>query len=520
MHAVQNADVVIKGGTIYTGEDAAPFVGDVEVHGDRIVYVGPARQLKAKRVIDARGLIVTPGLIDAHGHPDTYIRSNDSRQRLNAPWLTQGVSSIVIGVDGFGTPEVRHDIEALVASRIGTNVIPFVGFGAVRSRVIGNASRAPTEVELNRMKTLVFNGMCEGATGLSTGLFYAPQSFARADEVIALAKEVARLGGLYDTHQRDESNYTIGVLDSVREALQIGREAGLPVHFAHLKALGVDVHGQAPAIIALIDEARTTGMEVTADQYPWLASGTSLEAALIPRWAFDGGREALLVRLDTPALLQRIRSEMRENLRRRGGAGSLLLTGNGRSWSGRTLEDVAQKWKLAPIDAAIRIVRDDGLRTDATVEPQVRENGSRVASFNMIEADVEAIMRQPWVITGSDGSDGHPRQYATFPEKYAVYVRQRRVIDLVGFVRRSSGLAADIYKLDRRGYLRPGYFADVLVFDPGTYAPKADYLHPRMLSTGVRALLVNGELAVLDGHVTGAAAGRGLLRTPPEGVCP
>lgn len=508
------ADTLIRGGTIYTGEDAEPFIGDVAVQGDRIVYVGPKRRIEAKQVINARGMIVTPGLIDAHAHPDSYIRSSDPAERLNAPWLTQGVSTIVIGVDGAGTYEVKRDVSALAASGIGTNLVPFVGFGAVRSKVVGNVARAPSDAEMDRMRALVAGAMCDGATGLSTGLFYAPQSFATTEEVIALAREAARFGGMYDTHQRDESNYTIGVLESVREVLRIGREAGLPVHFAHLKALGVDVHGQSAAIIALIEEARATGMQVTADQYPWLASGTGLEASLIPRWAVDGGRAALLARIDDPATLDRIKTEMQENLRRRGGAESLLFTSTGRPWSGKTLAAIAKTWGMTPIDAAVRIVRN---REPGT--PPGQKSASGVASFNMIEPDVAAIMRQPWVITGSDGSNGHPRQYATFPEKYAVYVKQRGVIDLKNFVRRSTGLSADIYKLDRRGYLRTGYFADVLVFDPKGYQPRADYLHPQRLSVGVRALLVNGVLSVRDSRVTGGAAGRALLRTVPAGMC-
>jgi N-acyl-D-aspartate/D-glutamate deacylase len=505
--AAPAVDVLIRGGMVYAGSESPPFVGDVAVRDDRIVYAGPGIGIRARRLIDARGMIVSPGLIDAHAHPDAYLRSRDPKQRLNAPWLRQGVSTLVIGVDGFGTPDVKRDIDNLMASGIGTNVIPFVGFGAVRSRVLADAARPPNPAELDQMKALVFKGMCEGATGLSAGLFYAPQSFAETGELIALAREVAPFGGLYDTHQRDESSYTIGVLNSVREALRIGREAGVGVHFAHLKALGLDVQGQAPMIIALINEARGWGLEVTADQYPWLASGSTLEASLIPRWAFEGGRGALLTRLDTPAALERIRREMRENLRRRGGPRSLLLTDRNQPWSGKTLEEVAMDWHLEPLDAAIRIILRSG-----------SGHKSSVASFNMIQSDVDAIMKQAWVVTGSDGSDGHPRQFATFPEKYAVYVKQRHVIGLNDFIRRSTGLTADIYKLDRRGYLRPGYFADVLVFDPQTYAPRASYLQPDLPSVGVRALFVNGELAVWDDETTGAAAGRGLLRTPPYGT--
>jgi N-acyl-D-amino-acid deacylase len=262
------ADVVLQGGMIYDGSDAEPFRGDVAIRGDRIVYVGPTGGMRAGRVIDATGMIVAPGLIDAHTHPDSYLRSPDATARLNAPWLTQGVSTVVIGVDGYGTPDVKSDVTRLEASKIGTNIVAYVGFGAVRHRVIGDAARAPDAEELARMQSLVAKGMCEGAVGFSTGLFYAPQSFAKTEEVIALAKEAAVRGGIYDTHQRDESDYSIGLMNSVREVLTIGSEAGMPVHIAHLKALGVDVQGEAPRVIALIDDARAHGQNVTADQYP------------------------------------------------------------------------------------------------------------------------------------------------------------------------------------------------------------------------------------------------------------
>ena len=503
----KTADVIIHGGTIYTGAEQPSFVGDVALLGDKIVYVGPsAKGFTAKRTIEAKGMIVAPGLIDAHTHPDTYIRSADPAVRVNAPWLTQGVSTVIIGVDGYGTPDVKDDQAKLEQQKIGTNVVSYVGFGAIRTRVLQNDARAPTPEELERMKAMVAKGMCEGAVGFSTGLFYAPQSFAKTEEVISLAKEAAKRGGIYDTHQRDESDYTIGVLNSVKETIRIGREAGMPVHFAHLKALGIDVQGQAPAIVDLINQARASGIEVNADQYPWLASGSSLEASLIPRWAVDGGYAAMIKRFDDPATMDKIRVEMRENLRRRGGPDSVLLTAYDVPWSGKTLTAMAKEWNVEPIEAAVRIMR------------QAHTKGG-IASFNMAEPDVELIMKQPWVVTSSDGSDGHPRQYATMPEKYLVYVKQKHVIDLANFIRHSTGLTADMFKLDRRGYLKPGYFADVVVFDPNAYAPKADYVHPRELSVGVQELFVNGEPAIDQGKITGTLAGRGLKHTPTPGTC-
>lgn len=506
----QHYDVVIHGGAIYDGSDAKPFVGDVALTGDKIVYVGPAAPGTATHTIDAQGMIVSPGFIDAHTHANVFLRSDDPAQRVNAAWLDQGASTVVIGVDGGGTPDVADDARKLEASGIGTNAIPFIGFGAVRQRVLGDDARAPDATELDSMKALVAKGMCEGAVGFSAGLFYAPQSFAKTEEVVAVAREAAKRGGIYDTHQRDESSYTIGLLGSVDEAIRIGREAGMPVHFAHIKALGVDVQGEAGDVIERINKARAQGMDVTADQYPWLASGSSLDASLLPRWSVDGGDKALLARLDDPATNARIREEMIENMRRRGGPAALLLTAQGYPWTGKTLAQIATDWKTDPIEAALRIIRQSAEKGGG---------GTDVASFNMAEPDVELFMKQPWIVTSSDGSNGHPRMFATYPEKYVKYVKARKTIDLGTFVRQSTGRVADIYKIDHRGYLKPGYFADVLVFDPDHFAPRADYVHPRELSVGVKALFVNGVLAVQDSQTTGATAGRVLLRPTPAG-CP
>ena len=503
------ADVLIQGGTVYSGADTPPSKDDVVIVDDKIVYVGPngAKRYQPREIVNAQGKIVAPGFIDAHTHPEAYVRSNDSKQRLNAPWLFQGATTLLIGVDGYGTPDVAMERAQFDQKGVGTNLVLYVGFGAVRKLVLHEDDRAPTTVELSEMRKLVAKGMCEGAIGFSTGLFYAPQSFAKTDEVIALAREAATRGGIYDTHQRDESSYSVGLLNSVNEAIQIGREAGMPVHFAHIKALGVDVQGQAPQVIAAIDAARGAGQDVTADQYPWAASGSNLESSLLPRWSVDGGRPALLLRLDSAEQREKIRAEMRENLRRRGGAESLLMTSANTRWTGKTLAEIAQTWKIEPLDAALRIIRTN-------------EHGTDVASFNMSENDIRLFMRQPWVVTSSDGSDGHPRQYATFPMKYAKYVQKDKVISLDELIRSSTGRSADIFKLDRRGYLKEGYFADVVVFDPVRYAPKADYLHPKLLSEGVEELWVNGQSAIHAGKLTGQPAGRVLLHTPPAGSCP
>lgn len=495
----ERVDLIIRGGTIYTGS-GAPFVGDVAVSGDRIRAVGRRLPHSAARLVDARGMIVAPGFIDPHTHAGAQLASDDPQARLVPAFLLQGVTTAVIGNDGGGDPDVAAVLGSARRRPTGINYAALVGFGAVRRAVIGEADRAPAPAELARMRQLVASAMCQGALGFSTGLFYAPQSFAATEEVAALAREAGLRGGVYDSHIRDESSYTIGLAAAVDEAIAIGRAAGLPVHISHIKALGVDVHGQAPAIVARIEAARRAGQRVTADQYPWSASGTSLVAALVPRWAQDGGRAGLLRRFDDAALASRLRAEMADNLRRRGGAASLLVTEG--PHRGRTLAEIAAGGD--PIEAAIAAIRV----ADAAL-----------ASFNQTEADIAAFMRRPWVMTSSDASAGHPRAYGSFARKYSEYVVRRRVLTLRQFIERSTALAADTFGIADRGRLRPGAYADIVVFDPRRFAARSTYEEPTLLAAGVRTVLVNGEVAVDNGALTGAAAGRGLARTPPPETC-
>ena len=496
----ERVDLIIRGGTIYTGS-GAPFVGDVAVSGDRIRAVGRRLPYSAGRIVDARGLIVAPGFIDPHTHAGEQLASADPQARLIPAFLMQGVTTAVIGNDGSGDPDVAAVLGRAGQQPVGVNYAAFVGFGAVRTAVIGAADRAPAPDELPRMRRMVADGMCGGALGLSSGLFYAPQSFATTAEVTALAREAAVRGGLYDSHIRDESSYSIGLAAAVDEAITIGRDAGLPVNISHIKALGVDVHGQAPAIIARVEAAQRAGQRVTADQYPWSASGTSLAAALVPRWAQDGGREALLRRFDDASVATRLRTEMADNLRRRGGAASLLITEG--AHRGRRLSEVAAA--ADPVEAAIGVIR--------VQDPAV-------ASFNQTEPDIAAFMQRPWVMTGSDASTGHPRAFGSFARKYSEYVVARRVLTLRQFIERSTALTADTFGLTDRGRLRQGAFADIVVFDPRAFAARATYEQPTLLATGVHTVLVNGVAAVENGTLTGAAAGRGLAHRPPAGTCP
>ncbi len=499
--APRGVDLLIRGGTVYTGSDA-PFTGDVAISGDHIVAVGPHLTVQATRTIDAHGMIVAPGFIDPHTHMGGDLASSDPQRRLIPMFLMQGVTTAFIGNDGGGAIDVAKVLDGARTKPVGINYATYTGFGTIRSAVIGEAKRDPTPDELARMKTMVGAAMCQGALGLSTGLFYAPQSFSKTEEVVALSAEAAKYGGYYDSHIRDESSYNIGLLAAIDEAIQIARDAHIPVHVSHIKALGVDLQGKAPEVIAHIEAARAAGLDITASQYPWSASGTSLVASLIPLWAQDGGRPALLKRLDDPSLAEKLRADITENMRRRGGADSLLIVEG--KYRNERLSAVAKAMGVDPVTAAIAAIR---LGDSGTV------------SFNQSEADIADFMRQPWVMTDSDASGGHPRMYATFARKYAKYVVADHVLTLREFIERSSSVTADWFHLTGRGHLKPGAFADVVVFDPKSYAPRATYEAPTLLAAGVQTVLVNGVPAVDRGKMTGRAAGRALPHTPTPGSC-
>jgi N-acyl-D-aspartate/D-glutamate deacylase len=340
-----------------------------------------------------------------------------------------------------------------------------------------------------------------GALGLSAGLFYAPGSYAKTVEVAELAKAAAAYGGIYDTHIRDESSYSIGVLAAVREAIDIARAAGLPLHISHIKVQGPEVWGKSGEVIAMIQQARKEGMEITADQYPYTGSGTSLTASLIPRWAQVGGNQAMLDRMKTTsAEFPRLHADMERNLTVRGGAARLLITDQRRpEILGKTLAQIAAARKVDPVEAALDIIRT---------------GGAGIASINIDEADIAAFMKQDWVITGSDGSPGHPRKYGTFPRKLRVYVREKGIITLPFFVRNSTARTAEALHIGERGLIKEGWFADIAVFDYNRMADRATYEQPELLSTGIEYVLVNGKLAIDKGRFTGVLGGQPLRRAP------
>ena len=488
----QELDLILHGGSVIDGSGSAAVRADVGIAGDRIVFVGPSAGRKAKRTIDATGLVITPGFIDPHTH--TAGDLSDPKRSRNDAYLMQGVTTVATGNDGDSPADTGATLAKWEQQGIGTNAVLFIGQGTVRHEVMGMSDAAPTPEQMEKMKALVDKAMKGGAIGISTGLYYAPGSYSSTEEVIALSRVAAQYGGIYDTHMRDESSYTIGLLGSVKETIRIGREANIPVMISHIKALGADVWGQSAQVIQLIDDARKEGVRVTASQYPYDASGSSVTAALVPRWAEADG--ALLKNMSDPAVHARLVKEMNENLVRRGGADSLLMTSaRDTTIVGKTLATIAKERRETPVDAAIEIVK---------------AGGSSVASFNMKEADIAAFMREPWVMTCSDGSTGHPRKYGTFPRKIHEYVEEKHVVSMEFAVRSSTSLPAETLGLKDRGLLKPGYFADVLAFDPKTFADKATYADPTVLATGVRYLTVNGRLAVDGGVLAETLAGRAL----------
>jgi len=496
-----SADLLVRNGRVIDGTGASQRTADVAITGDRITFVGDAARanVTARRTIDARGLIVAPGFIDPHTHALEDLNSADPKRRANLNFLMQGVTTVITGNDGGGPFEIGRTLSQWKSQGIGSNGVLLVGYGSVRRTVMGMSDGRATPAQLDSMRALVDKGMREGAFGMSAGLYYAPQSYGTTDEVIELAKVAARHGGIYDTHMRDESSYSIGLLGAIREAIRIGREANLPVNISHIKALGVDVWGRSDSAIAIIEAARASGGKtVTADQYPYTASGSSVGASLLPRWAEVGGRDSLRARVADAATRARLVTDMTENLRRRGGADALLISSTrDTSILGRTLAQVAAAREVPPVEAAIQIV----LNGDASV-----------ASFNMNEKDIEAFMRRPWVMTGSDGSGGHPRKYGTFPKKWAEYVRGKKVLTPEAFVRQSSALTAETFGIKDRGVLAQGKYADVVVFDDATFRDLSTYQKPTELATGMKYVFVNGKVAVDGGTYTGITPGVGIRR--------
>ena len=499
-------DVLIRGGRVLDGTVAPWRHADVGIRGERIVAVGPIPpSATARRVIDARGRYVTPGFIDPHSHAAPGLAT--AALAAARPILLQGVTTVVINPDGGGPADLAPQLEAIERQVPGINVAATIGHNAVRAAVMGRENRAPTPEEMQRMEALVRRAMELGALGFSSGPFDVPGKYSQTDELVRLARVAAGYPGAFHTsHVRDESDYDIGVVAAVAELIQVSREARLPGIVTHIKALGPSVWGKSADVIALIEAARAEGVEIWADQYPYAASGTGLEAALVPGWARAGGQEALTARLRDPEQRGAIRAEMADNLRRRGGANAILIQrydpDPGRQ--GMRLDEIALARVEDPLDTAIEMLIN---------------GGAPIVSFNMNEQDVEAFMRRPWTMTCTDGglsefglAREHPRAYGAFPRKIRRYALDKGVVTLERAIHASTGLTATVLGLEGRGFLRAGAFADVVVFDPERIADAATYAQPDAYATGIEHVFVNGRAAVVAGEVADERFGRVLRR--------
>ncbi|OAI51388.1 N-acyl-D-amino acid deacylase [Planctomycetaceae bacterium SCGC AG-212-F19] len=491
------ADCVIRGATLHDGSGQPGVVGDLAIKGERIVAVGSFKTAGTPRAIEGKGLVVAPGFIDLHTHSDTALTLPSTRANYN--YLTQGVTTVVTGNCGSGPVDVATYFKTLETNKVGSNVIHQVPHNSLRAQVMGNANRQPTADELKKMEALVDQGMKAGAWGLSTGLIYNPGTYAKTEELIALAKVASRHGGFYASHMRDEG---VGLLTAIDELLTIGREAKLPVHISHMKCSGKPAWGKAADAIALVNQARAKGQEVTADQYPYTASSTSLMATIVPPLFREGSAKDFLARLDDAEQGPKLKTAIEQRLDGRAGAIRIAAYGKKPAWQGKDIEKIAIEEKRKPIDIALEILRN---------------GGAQIVNFNMSDEDMRLIMKQPFVATASDGSAmgpgttiPHPRAYGTFPRKVGRYALVEGVISLEQAIRSASGLPADILKLPQRGYLKAGYFADVVVLDPEKFRDVGTFDKPHQYATGVRFLFVNGQLAMDDGKATNALAGKVL----------
>jgi N-acyl-D-aspartate/D-glutamate deacylase len=498
-----DTNVVFRNATLHDGTGKPPVKGDLHVKGDRIVAVGTVGKVEGATEIDADGLVVCPGFIDLHTHCDPGLPTKSGRANKN--YVTQGCTTVVTGNCGSGPVDAGKFFKTLDENGVGTNVIHLAPHNSIRSEVMGNANRAPTAEELAKMVALVERAMKDGTWGLATGLIYNPGTYARTDEIVALAKAAGKFGGMYASHIRDEGS---GLLDAIDEAIRIGRGGGCRVHISHIKASGKAAWGKSADAVALIERARKGGAEVTADQYPYIASSTSLRATLVPAKYREGAQKDFVARLDDPKTGEQMRNDIGKALGGRDGGKRIQIARYQPKpqWNGKNLAAIAAAEGKEPLEVVLEIERN---------------GGAQVVNFGMSEEDVRVYMKQPWVATASDGgvqtpgpTVPHPRSYGTFPRKIGHYAIEEKLIPVEQAVRSSTGLPADILKLTDRGYLRPGYFADVVVFDPQTFRDTATFDKPHQYAAGVRWVLVNGHAEVADGKYNGDILGGRVLRHP------
>lgn len=509
-------DYLIRGATLHDGTGGPGRISDLAIRGDRIVAIGDLAGFPARVVIEAEGKIVCPGFIDLHNHGDFPILLKGLNENLS--YVTQGCTTIVTGNCGGGHVDVAPYFRKLQKQGVGVNVAHLIPAGSLRKRAMGaDVDRPPSAQELQRMCDLAAKAMREGAFGMSTGLIYTPGVFATTEEIIEVAKVVGRHGGIYASHIRGEGDHLIEAID---EAIRIGKQADLPVHISHFKASTPPNWGKVRQSSAMVEKAQGQGQRVTADQYPYRASSTSLGALVIPAWVRAGTDEQVRARLADPGLSPRIRSSIAKTYEERGGADKILIARyrKNETWNGLTVAQISERTGRSPVDLSVEIQS---------------EGGASAVAFSMSDDDVRYVMKKTWMATASDGSAKtkdrsrpHPRSYGTFPRKIGRFAMREHVIPVEQAIRSSTGLPADILGLEHRGHLRVGNFADVLLLDPERFVDHATYAEPHRFSTGVIRLWVNGQVVIRDDEPTHVLAGRPIRRQEAQkshqarGSCP
>ncbi len=534
--SAETYDVVIRNGRIYDGSGGPPVLGDVAIRGDKVAAVGLLHKARGRTEIDAKGMAVAPGFINMlswatdsllyDGRSQSDIRQGVTLEVMGEGWsmgpLNDAMKNELVARQGDIKYEIKWTtlgqyLDYLVRRGISPNVASFVGATTVRIHEIGYADRPPTPAELDRMRALVKHAMNEGALGVGSSLIYAPAFYAKTDELIALCKVAAQSGGIYISHMRSEGSR---LLEAIDELVTISREAHIPAEIYHLKAAGKLNWSKMDAAIARINQARAQKLHITADMYTYPAGATGLDAAM-PPWVQEGGLQAWIARLKDPAIRERVKQEMStptdkwENLYLGAGAQGTLLAGFKndalKPLTGKTLAEVAAMRGKSPEETAMDLVIEDGSRVDTIY-------------FLMSEENIRKQIQQPWVSFGSDAgsvapegaflkSNPHPRAYGNVARLLGQYVRDEKLISLQEAIRRLTSLPAINLKIKQRGRLKPGYFADVVVFDPARIQDHATFEKPHQYSTGVVHVFVNGAQVLKDGEHTGATPGR-VVRGP------
>jgi N-acyl-D-amino-acid deacylase len=499
-------DLVIRNARIVDGTGSPWYRADLAVRGDTIARIAPRIDAPAARTIDAAGQVVSPGFIDLHTHARRGIFQVPTADN----YVRQGVTTLMEGPDGSSPLPIKPFLDRVAATRVTPNFGMFVGQGTVRDQVIGPVNRKATPEEIEKMRGLVRQGMEQGAFGLSSGLFYVPGTFTPTAEVIELAKVAGAMGGIYISHMRDEA---AGILDSVRETIEIGEKGGLPTQLTHHKIVGRKNWGKSVDTLKLVEEARARGVDATIDQYPYTASSTSIQAALMPAWSLEGGRDEILKRLRAATMRSEIQKETaRLILEERGGGDpnnvQLARCEWDSSLAGKRLGEVTKGRGLEPT-----------IENAAETALWLVEKGGCSAIFHAInEDDLQRILRHPATMIGSDGevpifgeASPHPRSYGTFVRVLGRYVRELKVITLEDAVHKMSAFPAQRIGLTDRGVLREGLKADIAIFDPATIRDLATFERPHQYAEGVWYVIVNGQMAFENGKMTAARPGRILL---------